>query len=193
MSRNVAAVAVLVAAPLAAGQSWDFELSSRELSPASPSTTVTLFADVDPSEWLAGALLDVHATEAGWSDLKVVIPPHLAPPSAVSPGEIMGGSVTEILVGQLASFSFQPDPGRIPVWEATFTASDFTERAIELSTETERLDVYLEVWPVPVTETRIPIEGSAAIRVIPAPGGFALLGLGALSATRRRPARETSI
>lgn len=181
MIGRIALSAALAAAPAARGQSWDFEVSNPELRPSAPSTTVTLFADVDPAEWFASSALDVQATEPGWSDPLALI----AHPGQ-NPGVLAGAMVEGIAVGQLRVFGYLPDPGRIPVWQATFAVTDFTERTVELDTRTSQFSIYIEImgtsWPV----ARRPIEGVATIKVVPAAGGLALLGMGGLLAARRR-------
>jgi hypothetical protein len=100
------------------------------------------------------------------------------------PGVIDGASVVGISVGQLLR-GWEPRPGRINVWQATFTVTDFTPRQIDANTETDRFEVYLDRFGA--REPRIPIEGSAIIRVIPAPGVLAFFGAaGVFTVSRRR-------
>lgn len=190
MSR-VAWIGVLAAAPVAAAQTWEFELSEPVLSPGSPSTTVTLSIDHHPADYaFAGANLRVSASEAGWSDLVALLSlgtPPLGGHPGQAPGVIAGGDVTGITVGQLAHFGWEPRPGRIDVWQATFTATDFTARSIDLSTDTTRFDVWT-VWVFLEREPRTPIEGRGQIAIVPAPAGVALLSLGGVALARRRRA-----
>lgn len=186
MIRTVAAIAVVGAASAACGQTWEFELDNPILWPGDPSTTVTLSLDPGPgADYVAGANFSVHASEGEWSDPASLVPPSAAPPASQNPGTIIGSSVEGISVGQLTPlFGFQPIPGRIDLWEATFTVIDFPYSVIELRTETERMDVYLDatLWR---REMRTPVEGRIEI-IIPAPAGAAIFGLGGLTAMRRR-------
>lgn len=181
-------IGVLAAAPLAAAQTWEFELSEPVLIPATPSTTVTLSIDHHAADYaFAGANLSVRASEAGWSDLVALLslgtPPFGGHPGQV-PGVTSGGDVTGITLGQLAAFGWEPRPGRIDVWQATFTATDFTARSIDLSTDTTRFDVYTIFGRAP----RTPNEGRGQIQIVPAPAGLALLGLGGVAFAGRRRA-----
>ena len=72
--KRTAVVAAVGFASIASAQEWRFELSEPVLSPAAPSTFVTLSIDHDPSDHaFAAANLSVHATEAGWSDLVALL------------------------------------------------------------------------------------------------------------------------
>lgn len=188
--KSLAILAAGAIAAAASGQEWRFALSNPVLSPDAPSTTVTASIDAGPGAWaFAGANLDVHATELGWSD-----PTALFKLPGQAPGTVSGASVTGISVAQFRGFGGWapgfPKVGRAEVWQATFTVTDFTPRQLELSTATRRLEVYLEEALL-TRETRIPLEAERVIQVIPAPGGIAL-GLGAFvaAARRRRPDRE---
>lgn len=170
----------------AAAQEWQFHLSETVLRPGGPTATVVT-ASIDPGPdafAVLGANFAVHASEAGWTgDQRALL---LFP--GQNPGVVSGSSVVGISIGQIST-SFEPDPGRIEVWRATFEVSDFSSsREIVLETETSRFEVWLEapVFGVGPREPRIPVEGRVVIQVIPAPGVFALLGLGALAAPRRR-------
>lgn len=113
-------------APAASAQSWELRFSEETLSPATPSTTVTLWASFPPTDWaVAGARLDLEASEPRWSDLSAL----LTGQPGQMPGEIEpdGRRVTDIRVGQLIGFGRTPDPSNpIAVWQATFTATDFS-------------------------------------------------------------------
>jgi hypothetical protein len=187
----LAAIIALAAAPAVLAQTWEFELDNRALTPARPSTTVIASIDPGPgADAVAGANIGVHATEEGWSDLVALLSLRTPRMPGQNPGEISGASVIGISVGQLIT-GFMPTPGRIEVWQATLTVTDFAPRQIDLTTATTRLDVYLDlsVLPVPMRETRTPIEGRTMIQVVPAPAGLALLGLGGVVfAGRRRSA-----
>jgi len=188
MKKRLAILAGGVAS-VASAQEWQFELSNPVLSPGSASTTVTASIDQGPGAFaVAAASLNIHSTEEGWSDLVALLSRWTPPVPGQNPGTISGGSVTGIGAGQPLGWlpiPGYPRPGRIEVWQATFTVTDFTARRIELSTETSRLDVFLD----DITFTRVirtPAEGSAIIHIIPAPAGLVPLGLGGLALARRR-------
>lgn len=192
MNRSIAAFAVMIASPLAWGQSWEFRLTRPVLAPGAASTEVILSLDPGPGAYaVAGVGFHVHATEPGWSDQHSRIPRSASPPpDPLPPGQISGSSILGISLGQLTPlFGFTPIPGRLDMWGATFTVTDFTARQIDLSTETLRLSVYLDdiTWD---REDRTPIEGAAQITVVPAPGSAALLGVGAAAGLRRRRRNE---
>jgi hypothetical protein len=163
--------------------SWEFAIDNPLLTPTDPSAQITLSIEPPVGDYaIAGVGWDVHADMGDWSDQTMLI----AHPGQ-TPGAISGSSVTGIVAGQLALFGFSPEPGRIEVWRATFSVTDFTFREINFSTETNRFVVYPTEAGLPASEPRdLPTEGRAAIRVIPTPAGLALLGLGALAAARRR-------
>ena len=182
--KHALVLAALGVAPLANAQEWRFELSNPVLSPANPSTTVTLAADPGADWAFRGASLSVHATDVGWSD-----PTSPLPPPAQAPGVVSGGSVIGIAVHQHSEFGpWEPTPGVIDVWQATFTATDFALRTIDVGAETLRFEVYVAPWPSGSVESRLSelTEGAVAIRVVPALGTLAPMSLLGLAAVRRR-------
>lgn len=193
MNRAIAPIAITIAAPAAVAQSWEFELSRPVLQPGAASTEVVLTLDPGPGAYaVAGVNFDVHASEAGWSGLNLRIPYSAGggPDPGGVPGSITGPSVIGASARQLPpQLGFTPDPGRIEIWGATFTVTDFTARTVDLSTETSRLEVYT-VDPgtvtIPLIHRVTPVEGAGAVQVIPAPAALALLGVGGLAAARRR-------
>ncbi|MFG0283688.1 MAG: SBBP repeat-containing protein [Phycisphaerales bacterium JB039] len=161
-----------------------FELDRDTLSPAAPTATVRLWAQVAPTHYaFAGARLDALASEPGWSDPALLL---LGP--GTSAGVIDGPDVTGIISGQL---HFPPagiwsDPRNpIEIWEADFTVTDFSARTIELSTRTSDFWVYFDRWSFVSGPVEFD-EALAQIRVVPAPGALGLLGLGGILAMRRR-------
>lgn len=180
MKQNLTVLPTLALAAAASAQSWEIRSSHPMIHPGQTWTTVTLSIDPGPgSDYIAGVNFSVHAEEPGWSDPVAL----LATQPGQNPGVIDGASVLGISVGQLYLFS-TPAPGRIDVWQATFTVTDFAARTIDAWTVTERLDVYLSDWQ---RETRVPIEARAPIIIIPAPGsGLVLCFAGALTCRRRR-------
>lgn len=191
MKKSLAILAAVGLASAAGAQSWEFSIDNPVLTgPGDDSTTVTLSIDQGPADYaVAGANFNVHASEAGWSDLVALLslgsPPSGAQPGQ-NPGTISGGSVTDASIGQLAQFGWEPTPGRINVWEAKFTVTDFTARNIDLNTETTRFSVYTDPFPSTARRDIAATDGRGVIEVVPAPASLALLGLGGLAAARRR-------
>lgn len=194
MNKFLAGAAAFGLAGAASAQEWQFELSNPVLSAAAPSTTVMLSIDPGPADYaVAGVNFNVHASEPGWSDPESLFERGVVWDPLPSSGEIIGASVIGIWSGQLPpQLGFIPKTGRVDMWRAMFTLTDFTARHIDLSTETTRLEVYTvdpATLPIPEIRPVTAIEGAASIRVVPAPTGLALLGLGWLAAARRqRPA-----
>ena len=178
--------AVVCAAQAQEAYEWHIEVSNH-ISPANPRATISVLAGFPATEYaFAGALFQLRATEPGWSDPRVLLPPPR------NPGVINGANITGITAGQI---HFPPvvigDPTNpLPVFEAEWHTNDFTPRWVDVNTFTTRYDVY----PSALNSTaewrfHLLIEGHARIRIVPAPSALALLGLAAVT-RRRRPRSE---
>ncbi|MEO1278168.1 MAG: hypothetical protein AAFV77_04350 [Planctomycetota bacterium] len=153
------------------------------------STTVTLSA-----QWTDYAMCCVFTDlvastgDAGWSDLALIAP---MDGPGTSEGVLAPIGVDDIIAGQLnfPPGSFPPPPNPLPFWRATYTAPDdvIAPFDVDLTTETSLFEVYVERG---TQETRdlLPglVEGSATIRVIPAPASVTVLALGLITNRRRR-------
>lgn len=183
---------VLGATPLMAQSEVFFEIDDEVLGPGE-STTVRLWVAFPPSDHsLAGILTDVRSSVGsdGFSELSLISP--LDGPGTSS-GTPSTTGIDEIIAGQLmfpicgiAGCPMSVNP--VAFWEATYTVPiDATPMLVELTTMTSRLDVYPELLN-PRSESRLDglLEGEATIRVVPAPAGAALIGLGGLLGRRRR-------
>lgn len=176
---------VFALSPVAAAQTggWHIELSNPVLSPSQPSTQVRLLAWFPPEFYAFGASLwSIHATEPGWSDPLVLLPP---PSNA---GNIEGPSILGITSGQIhfPPVIFANPANPIAVYEATWTATNFEPRDLDITTATTRFDVYHpSTSPHPPT-IRFVEEGMARITIIPAPATIALTAVAALTAIRRQ-------
>ena len=182
MRRSFVVVAGIgVAAPIA-GAEWEIDLSKRRLA-LGERTTVTLSIAPPPGDYAVAAVgWNIHATEDGWSDQRML----LTDPGQ-TPGTILGSSILGISAGQLATLGYDPTPGRIEVWSAKFTKLETGGRTVDLMTETSRFLVYPTKAGLPASEPRdLPAEGRASIEFIPAPGAIAVLSLSGLAAARRR-------
>ncbi len=180
----VALLGVAGLATAAFGQAgWNIAVSNQ-VTPTTPSATVTVSAFFSAQDHaFAAALFALVAAEAGWSGNTVLLPP----PN--NPGVINGGSIDGITAGQI---HFPPvvnaNPANpIAVFEATWSTGDFTPRSVDVNTRTTRFDAYISATS-PASQSRLAglLEGAGAIEVVPAPSALALLGMGALVAGRRR-------
>ncbi len=106
------------------------------------------------------------------------------------PGVLSPAGVEGILAAQL-NFpgGIIPDPYPLPFWQVTYSAPADVATAfdVDLSTLTTRFDAYPDIRSsATISLLDHVVEGSATIRVIPAPAGTLLLALGLLSARRQR-------
>lgn len=167
-----------------------FDVESPVLMPGQ-STAVTLRA-VKPHDTYAMAVIVTDLVSSfggeGWSDEQLIRPMD-------GPGSSPGPTATGF-VG-IEAWQLNPlfpgggaDPSSpISFWRATFTAPAevATPYDVTLSTMTSRFDVYV-IRDSTVPESRLSglTEGHATIRVVPAPAGAVVLGLGVLATGRRR-------
>ncbi|MEQ8316102.1 MAG: hypothetical protein RIE77_09525 [Phycisphaerales bacterium] len=197
-STAVAASAALVFSMTAAAVAQTpgtvfIEIDQPVLAPGE-STTVRLLAGWGgPDFAMAGVATSLLADAGGrdvaasWSDWALIAP---MDGPGTSEGEAIGNGFGGIIAGQLnfpvAGIYSEPDPNPMPFWEVTFTApTDLGAFEVDLSTDTERFDVYIARFSA-LSESRLDglTEGAGTIVVVPAPaGGVVLLGLIAL---RRR-------
>ncbi len=177
-------------AAAAHSQSIQIDVADATLFPGE-STTITLSASYGAGDYaIAGIATEVVDLlgRGGFSDLQLIAP--MAGPGT-SAGMVVPSGVQGIIAGQL---NFPPamiyaDPTNpIAFWSMTFTLGDITSREIlDLETRTTRFDVYTDRMSGR-SESRLDdlVEGRGSIILLPAPGGAAVLGLGALAMGRRR-------
>ena len=173
----------------AAGQAAiTIEIDQPVLMPGE-STTITMWAGHDPTDWaMAFVETDVLSSQGalGLSDWRLVEP--MSGPGT-RPGSAGATGIEGILAGQLncppcGTMGTNP----IAFWTATYTApADALLLDVRLSTLTSRFEVYPSRDSV-FGESRLDelVEGEATIRVVPAPAGALVIGVGALLARRRR-------
>lgn len=186
-----AAMVAFAAAPALAQPAITIDVDTPTLAPGQ-STTVTLFAGFDPSDWaMAGLETDLITSvgSEGWSDAALVSP--MDGPGTV-PGTVSATGFDGIIAGQLnfIGAGIYADPTNpIAFWRATYTAPLDTAAPfdIDLSTSTSRYDVYIAPSSS-AAESRLAdlVEGSGTIRVVPAPASLAALALGLAAVGRRR-------
>ncbi len=189
MIRVTTAAILFVTAAALAQPAITIEVDSPTLMPGQ-STTVTMFAGYGGLDYAVAAVVTNLATSVGsegWSD-PIILEPMTIGGSVGTPSDT---GFDGIIAGQIHSpLSFPADPRNpIAFWQATYTAPlDATAPFdIDLSTMTTRYDVYIDRARA-ASESRLAdlTEGSATIRVIPAPASASLLALGLLAAARRR-------
>jgi hypothetical protein len=165
---------------------WHIEVSNI-ITPEQPRATVSLRATFDPHDHaFAVALLGVRASEPGWMERWVLLPP------PYSEGNVAGLFIRGITVGQI---HFPPTVPANPanpilVYEAVWATDDFRPRLIDVHTKTSRFDVYISPTS-PASQSRINslAEGHARIQVVHGPSAAALLGIAMLGVLRRRRER----
>lgn len=166
-------------------------LVDRETLLPGESTTIRLEAFFDSDNDFAiaavGTWLDSSAGAQGLSDIRLVGP--LRGPGTVA-GTLGERGVRGIVAGQLHGLGgiIGDRSNPMPFWEATYTAPAevLTPFTVELETRTSRFDVYLVEWSA-TSEGRLDglLDGSATIRVVPAPGSLLVL-LGIVCVRSRR-------
>ncbi len=193
MNRIATTAAVLALAGTALAQyEITIDVENPVLRPGE-STTVTLHASFDPSLWaMAGVAGDLLSSvgSTGFSD--AMIPdPMTIPRGVVTPGEATDRGFEGFVANQINFFNVMyADPTNpIPFWTATYTAPADTAAPfdVELMTATTRYDVFWSRGSAG-SESHLAdlVEGSATIRVIPAPASALVLALGAVAVRRRR-------
>jgi hypothetical protein len=106
------------------------------------------------------------------------------------PGVLSPAGVDGILAAQL-NFpgGIIPDPYPLPFWEVTYTAPTDVASAFEVdfATLTTRFDAYPDIRSsATISLLDHVVEGSATIRVVPAPASTLVLAIGLLTACRQR-------
>lgn len=185
----IPAATALALTACAAAQEWRIELSNPTLTPAAPSTDITISIYVTGEDYFHHAELATHAIETGWEEISfesLIIHPGQSPGELSPDGRSVLGQTFHRLY-TLPPFP-GPEPNPLPAWRGTFTATDFTPREIAITTETDLFEVYVETFPglPPEIERRTPAEARAVIQVIPAPTSMALGAAALLAAVPRR-------
>lgn len=174
-----------------AQQSWLINVADPMLGPAGSGlpqqTTVTVSASFDNTADFAFAagefdfLFSEGTPGVNWINNTLLAPVNLDP---VPVGVAGMGQLSDVRPGQLhfpAATINADNANPIDVWQVTYVATDFSsERAINLSTLTNRFDVYLSNATA-TSETRATVvEGTASFTVTPEPASFVTLAVGGL-------------
>ena len=193
MIRTTALLALAAAATTSLAQvAITVDIDQPVLLPGE-STTVTLFAGFDPSDYaMAGVETNLLTSVGsdGWSAASVLAP---MDGPGTSDGVPVATGYNGILAGQLhfpvGAGIYANDTNPIAFWQATYTApADVsTPFIVDISTLTRRYDVYFD-RSSSASETRLDVlvEGSGTITVIPAPASAVVLAVGAACVRRRR-------
>lgn len=160
---------------------------SNVVSPGTPSTTVEVYAVWDSDLYYA-------FQGADWNLLGDGTGAFSGPASAfAAPGQVggtpTGGDVLGIVTGQIhmpMGGIFADTSHPILLWTATWSTTDFTNRTVDLLTETDMYNLFSDASGVGADVTPTVFEAAGRIVVIPAPASLALLGLGGFAALRRR-------
>ncbi|MGD1916765.1 MAG: hypothetical protein ACFCBV_11340 [Phycisphaerales bacterium] len=191
MIRTAALVSFLAVAPAALAQvAITIEVDNPLLSPGE-STTVTLFAAFERSDYAMAAVgtdFQTSVGSVGWSDAML-----LAPMDAIGtePGVPSSSGYDGILAGQLniPSDAYADPMNPVMFWQATYTAPMDVAApfVVDLSTLTDRYDVYPDMSSAR-SESRLDEldDGFGTITVIPAPASAVVLALGIAGIRRRR-------
>ncbi|MFI4883056.1 MAG: hypothetical protein ACIAQU_10785 [Phycisphaerales bacterium JB064] len=157
------------------------------------STTVTMWAGFGGTDYaMADIETDLLISQGsdGWSDAIVVAPMDGPATTAGSPSASGYDGIVARQLNFPGGAGIFADPSNpIAFWQATYTAPLDASAPfdVDLSTMTIRYDVF--IWRDQArSESRLAdlTEGSATIRVIPAPASALVLTLGAFVARRRR-------
>jgi hypothetical protein len=183
-------IATAVGTPSAAQPAgWLMELryepGQNQVSPLHPTCAVRISAWFSPPDhaWAFGHT-NLHAADGRWQDPVPLV-------HGKQTYRMEGSSITFIAGSQVHFPPILPaDPRNpFPFFQATWTTTDFTPRAVHLNTATRYFDIYPDANS-PRSESRLEIlvEGTDIIRVAPAPGTAVLVPLVAVFvAQRRRP------
>lgn len=185
-------VASAIALPAAALGQYEItiEVESPTLLPGE-STIVTMYAGFGAVDYAMAAVATDFVTSVGsdqWSDAMLL--GRMTGPGT-TPGTRSGTGYDGIFAGQLHGIGeiYGDATNPIAFWRATYTAPVrvVAPMDIDLSTVTSKYDVYIDYFN-PTSEPRLAelVEGTAMIRVIPAPASALLLAIGLLTTTRRR-------
>ncbi len=187
---TIAAVLALAGTVLAQ-PAITIDVESPVLRPGE-STTVTLLAGYGGTDYAVAGLATNLVTSVGsegWGAATLVAP--MAGPGT-SAGVASATGWDGIVAGQLnfIGASIYADPTNpIAFWRATYTAPVDAAAPfdVDVSTMTTKYDVYV-ARDRSTSESRLAdlVEGSATIRVIPAPASALVLVAGVLAGRRRR-------
>lgn len=177
----ILALAVPTAAQMGSDR-WTIEVSSIIISPSQPSTRLRFLAAFAPHDTAFGAARwDIHATEPGWSDPMVLLNPPFNQGTISAPFD----SRRRVREVHFPPIVIADPTNPLPVYEVTWSTSDFRPREVDIRTQSNRYDVYMP--SAPYGRSAIPglIEGRITLTIIPAPHAGLILTGGLLYGCRR--------
>ena len=188
--RTALATTLLIATTALAQPAITIDVETPVLMPGE-STVVTVWAGFDADDYamaLVATDLISSVGSAGWSEAQLVAPMD-GPGTWV--GEPSATGYDQIIARQLHGLAgiYGDDSNPIAFWRATYTAPVDVASAfgIDLTTASADYDVYIDRESA-LSESRLAdlTEGSATIRIIPAPASALVLALGVACVRRRR-------
>jgi|GEM_PF-1269391 len=204
-THGILAVVAAVAAASAANahmpaEGWIIDVHDPVLAPVGhpsglpQSTVITLRAKFDGATDYAFAAgeLGFIASEFGTAGTNWINNVLISPfdPLGTSPGTLEPDGASAVNPGQLhfpTAGIFADTSNPADVWQIEYTATDFTPRVIDLSTLTNRFDVYIDATGLSRTVAIASLmEGSGRIEIIPAPTTLAIGLMAGLVSVRRR-------
>jgi len=194
MKTELGLIAVAFAASASAQTNGRFILmSSNDVTPSSPATTISVYAAWDqvvPGDFILGAVnYDLVAAEAEFTAATLLFATKYAPNTAGTPDgpRVTGASIGQVHIPAAGIYANPANPALLA--EYVWTTEDFSPRSIALRTENTTHFTLVPWGPGPVSINLVSLgaltPGSGSITVVPAPSA-ALIAL-PLLARRRRP------
>ncbi|MCA9278786.1 MAG: hypothetical protein H6815_11400 [Phycisphaeraceae bacterium] len=174
---------------------FTIEVIGGDVSAHNPEITVRIMAYF-PSNFFAfgGADFDLVSSDPNGVFSNIELPAPMGPPGICStfyPGTMVNGGLIDAGAIQFNAVGCTANPmNPIPIWQATWSTTDFAPRDIVLTTaNTETFGVYEDIGNAGGPNL-VPLglfqHGSAVIHVVPAPGACVLALGSVVCATRRR-------
>ncbi|MEO1008186.1 MAG: PEP-CTERM sorting domain-containing protein [Planctomycetota bacterium] len=192
MTTTMTATALLALAGTASAQELIFDLSDIPAGGLlfGETATIRLLAGFEPTDFaFAGVRTDFVTSvgSEGFGDPRLIAP--LDGPGTEE-GVLSATGVDDIVAGQISGLGgiYADTSNPIAFWEVDYTVDTFDVFEVQLSTDTSRFDVYIDMSSA-ASESRLAdlTEASGSFLVnVPAPGTLAMLGLGAVVMRRRR-------
>ncbi|MCA9278782.1 MAG: hypothetical protein H6815_11380 [Phycisphaeraceae bacterium] len=174
---------------------WQIEVIGGTVSPHNPQVTVRISAYFPNNYWAFGwSWFDVATNDNESHFQSIVFPDPLGsrPNCAyLTPGVPENGAVVGNVVGQVNIGCSALPMNPIPVWEATWSTTNFDQRSVSVETlNSVQFRVYANssatLDTIDLVELGLFQHGSAVIHVVPAPGASLCAIGGFVLVSRRR-------